>query len=190
MSRIGKKPIVMPEGVQVKIDEKNLITVKGPKGTLTRQIDPAISVEITNSQILVKRPTDQKRHKALHGLYRTLISNMVEGVSRGYKKELELVGIGYKVSNEGQLLKLSLGYSHDIWFELSPEIKVTTTAIKGEKPTIILESYDKELLGMVAAKIRSFRPPEPYKGKGILFKGEIIRRKAGKTVATTAATKT
>lgn len=182
MSRIGKKPIPIPQGVEIKID-KNKITVKGKLGTLQREIHPDITVKVENNQILVQRPTDQKHHKALHGLTRALLANMVKGVTDGFKVVQELVGVGYRATNKGQLLDLSLGYSHHVYFELPPEIKVTTKQEKGENPKIYLESIDKELLGLVAAKIRSLRKPEPYKGKGIKFEGEILRRKAGKSAA-------
>lgn len=182
MSRIGKKPITIPKGVEVKINN-NTITVKGKLGTLERTFHPEMSVKVEGESIVVERPTDQKRHKALHGLTRALIANMVKGVSEGFKVVQELVGVGYRASNKGQLLDLSLGYSHHIYFELPPEIKVTTKQEKGENPKIYLESIDKEILGLVAAKIRSLRKPEPYKGKGIKFEGEILRRKAGKSAS-------
>lgn len=180
MSRIGKLPVALPKGVEVKVSDKNLVTVKGPKGELLQNIDSAITVKVDAGEIVLSRATDQKRHKALHGLYRALIANMVKGVSEGYKTEQELVGVGYRAANKGQLLELSLGYSHNVAFDLPKEIKVTTTAEKGKNPTIILESADKQLIGMVAAKIRSLRKPEPYKGKGIKFANEVLRRKAGK----------
>ncbi len=182
MSRIGKAPVSIPKGVEVKF-ANGLVTVKGSKGELIQQIDQDITVEIANEQVLVSRPTDQKRHRALHGLYRALIANMVKGVSEGYRTEQELVGVGYRATNKGQLLELSLGYSHNITFELPKEIKVTTTAEKGQNPKVIMECADKQLLGMVAAKIRSLRKPEPYKGKGIKFAGEVLRRKAGKSAS-------
>ena len=182
MSRIGKAPVSVPKGVEVKI-ANGLVTVKGSKGELTQQIDQDITVEVANDQVVVTRTTDQKRHRALHGLYRALIANMVKGVSEGYRTEQELVGVGYRASNKGQLLELSLGYSHNITFELPKEIKVTTTAEKGQNPKVIMECADKQLLGMVAAKIRSLRKPEPYKGKGIKFTGEVLRRKAGKSAS-------
>ena len=182
MSRIGKAPIALPKGVEVKINN-GLVTVKGSKGELTQKVDLDIKVAIHEDQILVTRPTDQKRHRALHGLYRSLIANMIKGVSEGFKTEQELVGVGYRATNKGQMLELSLGYSHNISFELPKEIKVTTTAEKGQNPKIIMESADKQLIGMVAAKIRSLRKPEPYKGKGIKFVGEQLRRKAGKSAS-------
>lgn len=179
MSRIGKLPITLPKGVDVAVN-KNNITVKGPKGELKRTIDPEITVAVDNGVVTVSRPTEQKRHKALHGLYRSLLNNMVKGVSEGYKTEQELVGVGYRAQAKGQQLELTLGYSHNIIFELPTEIKVTTTAEKGQNPKIIMECSDNELLGLVAAKIRSLRKPEPYKGKGIKFADEVLRRKAGK----------
>ncbi len=180
MSRIGKLPIVLPKGVEVNVSDKNVATVKGPKGSLVQYMDSAITVKNEDGKLVLNRATDQKRHKAMHGLYRALLASMVKGVSEGYKVEQELVGVGYRASNKGQYLELTLGYSHNIAFELPVEIKVTTTAEKGKNPSIILESVDKQLLGAVAAKIRSLRKPEPYKGKGIKFTGEILRRKAGK----------
>jgi len=183
MSRIGKNPISIPSGVTVTVSSDNVVSVKGPKGELTQNVDSDIIVEQEGSDLLVKRPSEQKRHKALHGLYRALINNMVVGVTEGYKLEQELVGVGYKASNQGNTLDLVLGYSHHIVFALPQEIKVSTTSEKGKNPTIILESIDKQLIGQVAAKIRSFRSPEPYKGKGIKFVGEQLRRKAGKSAA-------
>ena len=183
MSRIGKNPISIPSGVTVTVSSDNVVSVKGPKGELTQNVDSDIVVEQEDNTLLVKRPSEQKRHKALHGLYRALINNMVVGVTEGYKLEQELVGVGYKASNTGNTLDLVLGYSHHIVFALPPEIKVTTTSEKGKNPTIILESIDKQLLGQVAAKIRSFRAPEPYKGKGIKFVGEELRKKAGKSAS-------
>ncbi len=180
MSRIGKLPITLPKGVDVSV-AKSTVTVKGAKGTLTQVLDSAISVEVKDGVVTLARPTEQKRHKALHGLYRSLISNMVKGVSTGYRTEQELVGVGYRAVVKGQILELTLGYSHNIVFELPKEIKLATTAEKGKNPTIILECSDKQLIGMVAAKIRSMRKPEPYKGKGIKFVNEVLRRKAGKS---------
>ena len=182
MSRIGKLAITVPKDVEVKI-EKSTVTVKGKKGTLVQSIDPDMIIKQEGSEISVNRPTDQKRHRALHGLTRALLNNMVVGVSEGYKTQQELVGVGYRASNKGQLLELSLGYSHNVMFELPAEVKVTTATEKGQNPKIILECADKQLLGMVAAKIRSLRKPEPYKGKGIKFSGEILRRKAGKSAS-------
>ncbi len=181
MSRIGKLPIALPAKVEVSVASDNVVTVKGPKGTLTQRIDPDIKVEMEDGTLTVTRPTDQKRHKALHGLYRALINNLVVGVSQGYTKEMEVIGVGYRVENQGNLLTLTVGYSHPIIFYIPSEIKVTTAMEKGQAPLIRLEGIDKELLGQVCAKIRGFRKPEPYKGKGIMFKGEKVRRKAGKT---------
>lgn len=183
MSRVGKAPVALLSGVTLSVSDDNLVTVKGPKGSLFQQVDKDITVEQENGQILVKRPSEQKRHKALHGLYRSLVNNMVIGVTEGYKLEQELVGVGYRATNTGNTLDLVLGYSHHYVFELPKEIKVTTTAEKGKNPIIILESIDKQLLGQVAAKIRSLRTPEPYKGKGIKFVGEQLRRKAGKSAS-------
>lgn len=180
MSRIGKNPINVPAGVEISISDKNLVTVKGPKGTLTQKVDAAITINNADNALTLSRATEQKRHKAMHGLYRSLLSNMIKGVSQGFKKEQELVGVGYRASNNGQLLELTLGFSHNVTFELPAEIKVSTTSEKGKNPTVILESVDKQLLGAVASKIRSLRKPEPYKGKGVRFVGEEIRRKAGK----------
>ncbi len=182
MSRVGKLPINLPQGVEVKLNN-NTITVKGKLGTLVKELHPEINVKINNNQIIIERPTNQKRHKALHGTTRAIIANMVKGVSEGFKIVQELVGVGYRATNKGQLLDLSLGYSHHVYFELPPEIKVTTKQEKGENPKIYLESADKEILGLVAAKIRSLRKPEPYKGKGIKFEGEVLRRKAGKSAS-------
>lgn len=180
MSRIGKLPITLPKGVEVSV-AKSTVTVKGAKGTLTQVLDTAIAVEVKDGVVTLSRPTEQKRHKALHGLYRSLINNMVNGVSNGYRTEQELVGVGYRAVVKGQILELTLGYSHNIVFELPKEIKLSTTAEKGKNPTIIMECPDKQLIGMVAAKIRSMRKPEPYKGKGIKFMNEVLRRKAGKS---------
>ena len=180
MSRIGKLPIHVPAGVTVTIKE-NVVTVKGAKGELTQSINSDINVSLDNGTIYVTRPTDDKNHRALHGLYRALIHNMVVGVSEGYKKELELVGVGYRVANTGQILDLSLGYTHNIYLQLPKEIKVETKSERNKNPLIILESADKQLLGQVCAKIRSFRMPEPYKGKCIKFVGEEISRKSGKS---------
>jgi len=179
MSRIGKLPVAIPSGVDVNI-KGNVVTVKGKLGTLTQEIDQDITVAMEDGHVIVTNPTDQKRHRSLHGLYRSLIANMVKGVSEGYKIEQELVGVGYRATNKGQMLELSLGYSHNVLVELPAEVKVTTASEKGQNPKITLESADKQLVGMVAAKIRSLRKPEPYKGKGIKFVGEILRRKAGK----------
>ncbi|MEO6037220.1 MAG: 50S ribosomal protein L6 [Saprospiraceae bacterium] len=181
MSRIGKLPIALPAKVEVSVASDNVVTVKGPKGTLTQKVDPDIKIEMEDGTLVVTRPTEQKRHKALHGLYRALINNLVVGVSQGYTKEMEVIGVGYRVENQGNVLTLTIGYSHPIIFSIPPEIKLTTAMEKGQAPLIRLEGIDKELLGQVCAKIRGFRKPEPYKGKGIMFKGEKIRRKAGKT---------
>lgn len=181
MSRIGKKPIEFPAGVTVSVDKENIITVKGPSGELKQKIDRDIKVEMEGNTITFTRPTDQIRHRSLHGLYRALINNMVVGVTQGFKKDLELVGVGYKASNSGNLLDLALGYSHNIIIDLPKEIKVSTVTEKGKNPIISLESNDKQLLGQVCAKIRSLRKPEPYKGKGVKFVGEVLRRKAGKS---------
>ena len=180
MSRIGKKLIELPKGVTLTVGKDNVIVVKGPKGELKQDIDRDITVEVNENQVSFSRPTDQIRHRAMHGLYRALVANMVAGVTDGFKKEMELVGVGYKASNQGNLLDLSLGYSHNIIFEIPKELKVSTSQEKGDNPRIVLEGVDKQLLGQVAAKIRSLRKPEPYKGKGVKYKGEFIRRKAGK----------
>jgi large subunit ribosomal protein L6 len=182
MSRIGKLPISIPKGVEVAVN-KNSVAVKGPKGQLAQSFEPGINVKINDSEVVISRDTDQKRHRALHGTYRALIANMIEGVSSGYKIEQELVGVGYRATNKGQMLDLVLGYSHHVVFNIPKEIKVSTLTEKGSNPKIILESIDKQLLGQVAAKIRSLRTPEPYKGKGIKFSGEQLRRKAGKSAA-------
>ena len=183
MSRIGNKPIKITDGVTIEVDSGNLVTVKGPKGTLSQQVDPDISVKTEDGILSVSRPTEQKRHKAMHGLYRSLISNMVEGVSTGYKKELELVGVGFKASAQGKVLELNLGHSHSIFMQIPEELSVVAETQKGKNPTVTLEGSDKQLIGQVAAKIRSLRKIEPYKGKGVKFVGEQIRRKAGKTAA-------
>lgn len=181
MSRIGKKPVPVPSGVSVAVGKDNVITVKGPKGELKQTVDRDIKVEVNGNDVNITRPTDQIRHRALHGLYRAVVANMVKGVSEGFKKELELVGVGYKAANQGNVLDLSLGYSHNIIIEIPKELKVATLTEKGKNPLITLESHDKQLLGQVAAKIRSLRKPEPYKGKGVKYTDEFIRRKAGKT---------
>ncbi len=180
MSRIGKQPISLPKGVTFSVDKSNVVTIKGPKGELTQAVDPDIKVELEDGQVVVNRLTEQKRHKSMHGLYRTLINNMVQGVSEGYKTIMEVHGVGYKADVKGSQLELALGFSHPIVMVLPPEITASSETKRGEAPVITLESHDKQLLGQVAAKIRSFRPPEPYKGKGIRFRGEQIRRKAGK----------
>lgn len=180
MSRIGKLPISVPSGVDVSIKD-NVVTVKGPKGTLTQYVDPRIVVEAKDGEIHVTRQQETREERALHGLYRSLVNNMVVGVSEGYKKTLELIGVGYRAANNGQILELSLGFTHPIYLQLPTEVKVETKMERNKAPIIELESADKQLLGQVCAKIRSFRKPEPYKGKGIRFEGEYIRRKSGKT---------
>jgi len=183
MSRIGNAPITLPEGVEINVSSDNIVSVKGKLGELSEKVHQDIKVDIEEGVVTLSRPNDMKENRSMHGLYRALINNMVEGVSKGYVKEQELVGVGYRAKSQGQRLELSLGFSHPIIFELPVEVKVTAVTEKGKNPTIKLESHDKQLIGQVAAKIRSFRKPEPYKGKGILFKGEVIRRKAGKTAA-------
>jgi large subunit ribosomal protein L6 len=180
MSRIGKQPITIPSGVTVSVNAENVVTVKGPKGELKESINRDIVVEIKDGQVNLTRPTNQIRHRAMHGLYRALIANMVKGVTEGFKKDLELVGVGYKAANTGNVLDLALGYSHNIIFEIPKELKVTTVTEKGQNPKIFLEGVDKQLIGQVAAKLRSLRKPEPYKGKGVKYVGEQLRRKAGK----------
>lgn len=179
MSRIGKSPVTLPKGVEVKIDG-GTFSVKGPKGELTQEVESCIKVKVEDEQIVLERESEAKDHRAKHGLYRALINNMVIGVTEGYKQQLELVGVGYRASNQGQRLEIHVGFAHPIIFELPKEIKITTETAKGQPPLIILESHDKQLVSQVAAKIRSYRKPEPYKGKGIKYKGEYIRRKAGK----------
>ena len=181
MSRIGKSPISLPKGVTVTVGKDNIIAVKGPKGELKQAIDRDIKVEVNEGVLTISRPTDQIRHRSLHGLYRALLANLVTGVTDGYKKDLELVGVGFKATNAGNMLDLAIGYSHNILFDVPSEIKVSTVTEKGKNPIITLEGIDKQLLGQVAAKLRSLRKPEPYKGKGIRYVGEYIRRKAGKT---------
>lgn len=181
MSRIGNAPVTIPSGVTFEVSKTNEVTVKGPKGELKESIDPAIKMEIEEGVVTFSRPTDGKHHRALHGLSRSLVSNMVEGVTNGFKIQQELVGVGYRAVANGQVLELALGYSHAIHFQLPTEIKVSAEAQKGKNPVITLESHDKQLVGQVAAKIRSLRKPEPYKGKGIKFVGEQLRRKAGKS---------
>ena len=180
MSRIGKAPITVPSGVTVTVGNDNVVTVKGPRGELKQPIDRDIKVEVKDGTINVTRPTDQIRHRALHGLSRALVANLVRGVTDGYTKKLELIGVGFKAANQGNLLDLALGYSHNIIFEVPKEIKVATEQLKGQNPTITLEGNDRQLLGAVAAKIRSLRKPEPYKGKGVRYQGEVVRKKAGK----------
>lgn len=180
MSRIGKLPINIPAGVTISIKD-SVVTVKGPKGELTQEINPNITIKVEGNECVVTRPNDEKDNRSKHGLYRSLINNMVVGVSEGYKKTMELVGVGYRVSNQGQILEFSLGYTHQIFLSLPKEIKVETKSERNQNPLVMLESCDKQLIGQVCAKIRSFRKPEPYKGKGIKFVGEVIRRKAGKS---------
>ena len=180
MSRIGKKPVAVPKGVTVTVGNDGVITVKGPKGELKQAIDRDITVEVKGEEVIFNRPTDQIRHRALHGLYRSLTSNMIKGVTEGYKKNLELIGVGFKASSQGNILDLSLGYSHNIIFEVPKELKVATSQEKGQNPMISLEGIDHQLLGQVAAKIRGLRKPEPYKGKGVRYVGEFVRKKAGK----------
>jgi large subunit ribosomal protein L6 len=183
MSRIGKLPVSLPKGVTVSISDDNVISVKGPLGELKQAVNKDLKVEVENNQVVLARPSESKNHKSLHGLYRALIANMVTGVSQGYKKELELVGVGYRAEAKGQQLELSLGYSHDIVFQIPGEVKVETKTERRSNPVITLTCIDKQLIGHVAAKIRSLRPPEPYKGKGIKFVGEQLRRKAGKSAS-------
>jgi len=183
MSRIGYKPIPIPSNTEVKISDNNEVTVKGPKGELHLQVDPELILKVEDGEIKVDRPTEQKRHKSMHGLYRSLIANMVEGVSKGFKKTLIMNGVGFRANAKGQVLELSVGFSHPVIVVLPPEVKVTAEMQKGKSPTITLESYDKQLLGQVAAKIRAIRKPEPYKGKGIRYADEYVRRKAGKAAA-------
>jgi large subunit ribosomal protein L6 len=182
MSRIGKNPIILPSSVEIKL-ENGVVTVKGPLGTLTQEVGDNINLSVEDGMINVNRPTESKDHKSKHGLYRSLISNMVVGVTQGYKTQQELVGVGYKAEAKEQILELNLGYSHNIYMQIPSEIKITTETVKGKNPTIIMESIDKQLIGQVAAKIRSFRKPEPYKGKGIKFTGEVLRKKAGKSAS-------
>ncbi|MBM3918683.1 MAG: 50S ribosomal protein L6 [Sphingomonadales bacterium] len=183
MSRIGKQPIPIPVGVSVQVTDHNAVTIKGPKGELKRLVDPDMQVMVEDGSLLVTRPSDSKRHKALHGLYRALLNNMVIGVSTGYTITQELVGVGFRANANGSLLELSLGYSHDIVMQIPKELSLQTETVKGKNPTITLKGNDKELIGQVAAKIRSLRSPEPYKGKGIRFQNEILRSKAGKSAS-------
>jgi large subunit ribosomal protein L6 len=183
MSRIGKKPIVLTAGVSLTVDNTNTVTVKGPKGQLVQQIHPDLTLEQEDGQVTISRPSDESSHRAAHGLYRTLINNMVVGVTEGFKRELELIGVGYKAEAIGQALELNLGYSHLLMVVLPKEISVATETKKGSNPRITLESIDKQLIGHFAAKIRSLRAPEPYKGKGVRYVGEVVRRKAGKAAA-------
>lgn len=182
MSRIGKLPVAVPAGVQIKVSDENVVTVKGPLGELSQKVDPSISVAVENGNVELKRAGDEKSHKAMHGLYRSLVNNMVVGVSKGYEVQLELVGVGYRAEvAPNNVLDLVLGFSHHVFIQLPPEVKVEAKSDKRSNPIITLKSNDKQLIGHVAAKIRSFRMPEPYKGKGIKFVGEVLRRKAGKT---------
>jgi len=180
MSRIGKKSVAIPEGVTITVGKDNVVSVKGKKGELKQEVDRDITVEVKDGQVHFARPTDQIRHRALHGLYRALIANLVKGVTDGYARKLELIGVGFKATSQGNVLDLSLGYSHNIIFEVPKELKVATEQLKGQNPIITLEGIDKQLLGQVAAKLRGLRKPEPYKGKGVRYVGEIVRKKAGK----------
>jgi large subunit ribosomal protein L6 len=180
MSRIGKKAISIPDAVTITVGKDNVVTVKGRKGELKQAIDRDITVEVKDGHVYFGRPTDQIRHRALHGLYRALIANLVKGVTEGYERKLELIGVGFKAANQGNVLDLSLGYSHNIIFEVPKELKVATETLKGQNPIITLEGIDKQLIGQVAAKLRSLRRPEPYKGKGVRYVGEVVRKKAGK----------
>lgn len=180
MSRIGKKPVTIPQGVTITVGSDNVVTVKGPKGELKESIDRDITVEVKDGQVNFTRPTDQIRHRALHGLYRSIVSNLVKGVTDGYERKLELIGVGFKAASQGNVLDLALGYSHNIIFEIPKEIKVATAQEKGQNPIITLEGIDKQLIGQVAAKLRGLRKPEPYKGKGVRYLGEVVRKKAGK----------
>ena len=181
--RIGKLPIELPEGVTVQVSDDNIVTVKGPKGELSQKVNPDITLKQEDNKIIVMRPSEQKDHRSMHGLYRSLINNMVIGVSKGYEKKLELVGVGFRAETKGQVLELSLGYSHDIIFELPPEVKVEAVTQRRSNPVITLNSIDKQLIGHIASKIRSLRKPEPYKGKGVKYVGEQLRRKAGKSAS-------
>ena len=183
MSRIGKLPIEIPAGVTINVSKENLVTIKGPLGTLSQKVDADLEVVVEAAQIVVKRPTEQKRHRAMHGLYRSLLHNMVVGVSKGYEIKLELVGVGYRAEATNQVLDLGLGFSHHTYLQIPSEVKVAAVTDKRANPIITLNSVDKQLIGHVAAKIRSFRLPEPYKGKGVKFVGEKLRRKAGKSAA-------
>lgn len=180
MSRIGKKAITIPEGVTITVGKDNVVTVKGKKGELKQAVDRDIVVEVKDGQVSFGRPTDQIRHRAMHGLYRALIANLVKGVTDGYERKLELIGVGFKAASTGNVLDLALGYSHNIIFEVPKELKVATETLKGQNPVITLEGTDKQLIGQVAAKLRSLRKPEPYKGKGVRYVGEVVRKKAGK----------
>lgn len=181
MSRIGKQSIAVPEGVTVTVGNDNVVTVKGKNAELKQTVNPAIKVEVKDGEILVTRTSDEKEHRAQHGLYRALLANLVQGVTEGFQKKMELVGVGFKAANQGNVLDLALGYSHNIVFEVPSEVTVATETLKGQNPSITLTSADKQLLGAVCAKIRSLRKPEPYKGKGVRFAGEVVRKKAGKS---------
>ena len=183
MSRIGKMPIEVDKGVTVNVAANNLLTIKGPRGELSLQVDPDIEVKQENGELLVRRPTDQKRHRAMHGLYRSLIQNMVTGVTQGYRKELEVIGVGYRAAISNGMLELALGYSHPIYFLAPDGVKLEVDTKRGKNPIIIVDGVDKQMVGQVAAKIRALRPPEPYKGKGVRYVDEYVRRKAGKTAA-------
>lgn len=183
MSRIGNMPVALPAGVEVKVSPENVVTVKGPKGELTQQVNPAITIKNEDGHLTFTRPSDEREHKAMHGLYRALVANMVKGVSEGFTCVQEVIGVGYKVQATGNVMEMDLGYSHKIFFELAPEIHVETVTEKGKNPVITMTCCDKQILGQAAAKIRSLRKPEPYKGKGIRFKGEEVRKKAGKAAA-------
>jgi len=180
MSRIGKKPVAIPSGVTVTLGKDNVVAVKGPKGELKQNIDRDITIEVKDNQIVIARPTDQIRHRALHGLYRALLANLIKGVTAGYERQLELIGVGFKAANTGNVLDLTLGYSHNIIFDVPKELKVATSQEKGQNPIITLQGIDKQLIGQVAAKLRSLRKPEPYKGKGVRYVGEVVRKKSGK----------
>jgi large subunit ribosomal protein L6 len=180
MSRIGKQPVIVPGGVTVTVTKENVMTVKGPKGELKQTIDRDITVEVKDGQVSFTRPTDQIRHRALHGLYRSITSNLVKGVTEGYVRKLELIGVGFKAASQGNIVDLALGFSHNIIFEIPKELKVSTAQEKGQNPIITLEGIDKQLIGQVAAKLRGLRKPEPYKGKGVRYVGEVVRKKAGK----------
>ncbi|MBE7172167.1 MAG: 50S ribosomal protein L6 [Williamsia sp.] len=180
MSRIGKQPVTIPANVTVSVGTDNLLSIKGPKGELKQSIDRDITIAVKDGNIEITRPTDQIRHRALHGLYRAIVSNMVKGVTEGFKRDLELVGVGFKAANQGNVLDLALGYSHNIIFDVPKELKVTTLTEKGQNPKITLEGTDKQLIGQVAAKLRGLRKPEPYKGKGVRYSDEVVRKKAGK----------
>jgi large subunit ribosomal protein L6 len=180
MSRIGKQPVIVPKGVTITVNNDNVMTVKGPKGELKQTIDRDIKVEVKDGEVTFARPTDQIRHRAMHGLYRSITSNLVKGVTEGYIRKLELIGVGFKAASQGNIVDLTLGYSHNIIFEIPKELKVATAQEKGQNPIITLEGIDKQLIGQVAAKLRGLRKPEPYKGKGIRYLGEVVRKKAGK----------